>query len=420
MDKKKSVLNVGVSLVSEIILLITTLYVRRLLIQYIGNDANGLNSLYISIIGMLSVAELGVGKAIVYSMYVPIIADNKKQVAALFCLYKKLYRIIGIIIFVAGLVLMPILPLLINDYENLQINVYVSFFLTLVSVLLSYLYSAKSSLIEAYKDNYITTSILTLSRVVKSLLQVIVILVWKSYIAFVSCQIIETLIMWALTDVAVYRKHGDIIVIHETVDNETKIEIRRNVKALFMHKIGTILVQSTDNIIISGYIGVLVLGYYSNYAIIAGVITAFIGLFFSPLTSVVGHLCASGDSKKTKEYFFHFYYLNYILGVVFFLGYYSVIHSVVKLCFGSNLEVSQIIVFIITINQFTAYLRKASLLFRDASGTFYNDRWKPVAEGITNLVLSLLFVNMIRSPKVGKSRLRQLNNACSLTTEYSL
>ena len=395
MDKRKSVLNISVSIASRTILLVAALLVRRFLIQYIGNDVNGLNSLYSSIIGMLSVAELGVGSAIVFSMYSPIVAGEKSKVAALYCLYRKLYRIIGAVIFAAGIAVMPFLPHLIKDYKSMNVNVYLTFFLTLVSVVLSYLYSAKTSLIEAYKDNYITTIILTISKIIRYALQIAAILVWRSYIFFILCQIIETILVWCMTELVVRQLHYDIISMREKLDPETKHEVGSNVKAMFMHKIGTIMVNSIDNPVISGFVGVVILGKYMNYTIIAEVISSVIVLFFSPLTSVVGHLCAAGDMKSTKSYFNFFYCMNYILGFVFFLGYFSVIDNVVNLCFGYGLEVTRAISFVITLNYFIQYMRNASMLFKDASGSFYYDRWKPIVESVVNLALSLFLVNTI-------------------------
>lgn len=399
MDKKRSVLNVSTSVISRVILLAAALLVRRLLIRNIGNDVNGLNSLYSGIIGMLTVAELGVGSAIVYSMYRPIIDGNEGKVAALYRLYQKLYRIIGAVIFGAGLLVAPFLPALISDYKDISVNVYLPYILTLVSVVLSYLYSAKTSLIEAHKDNYITTAIMALGRLTRFALQIAAILIWKSYVAYVICQIIETLLIGGLTELVVRKRHGRLLAMRESVDPETKSEIKRNVKAMFMHKIGTILVNSIDSMIISGFIGVVVLGKYSNYAVLAGVLSGTISLFFSPLTSIVGHLCATGDPEKTERSFHHFFCLNYILGVVAYLGYFAVADHLVALVFGREQIVSRSIVFIISLNQFTQSMRVSSLLFRDASGTFYYDRWKPVAEGLINLALSLLFV-MIFPPEL--------------------
>lgn len=394
MDKKKGLLNVSASIFSRVLLLAAALLVRRLLIQYLGNSVNGLNSLYTSIIGMLAVAELGVGSAISYSMYKPIVEGNKEKTAALYGLYQRLYRIIGGIILAAALAVMPFLPGMISDYSELTVNVYLNFGLMLASVVLSYLYGAKTSLIEAYKDNYITTGILTVCRLVQYGLQAAVLIMFRSFPLFLVCQIAETLLAWGLTELAARKMHGDILALRIRADQETKKEITRNIRAMMMHHIGTVMVNTVDSIIISAFVGVAVLGKYSNYALIASVMTGTISLFFTPLVSIIGHLCAEGDREKIKRHFDRFYFLNYVLGVVFFLGYYAVIDQIIRLCFGTGLEVSRTVSFIITLDGFIKFMRRSVLLFRDASGTFYYDRWKPIAEGIVNLGLSLLFVQV--------------------------
>lgn len=397
MDRKKGILNISSSIISRIVLLFAALYVRRLLIQYIGNDANGLNSLYGSILGLLSVAELGVGSAIVFSMYRPIVDKNDTVVAALYSLYKKLYRIIGAVIFFAGMAVMPFLPKLISDYDSISVNVYTTFILTLISVTVSYLYSAKTSLIEAHKNNYITTGIITISKLLRYCLQAAAILIWRSYIIYLTCQIIESIAIWIMTEVMVRRLHPDIISMRERLDDETGKEVSRNVRAMFLHKIGSIMVGAIDSLIISSFIGVVILGKYSNYIVIVGVVTSIIALFFTPLTSVIGHMCASSTPSDIQRYFEYFYTLNYILGVVFLLGYYTVADNLIVLIFGPGLEMSDVVVFVITLNQFIGYMRSAQLTFRDASGTFYYDRWKPVVEGVVNLVLSIALVKLLPS-----------------------
>lgn len=395
MDKKKGLLNIGTSITSRILLLLIALYIRRLLIICVGNEANGINSLYGSVIGLLSVAELGVGVAIVFSMYKPIVDGDRRKVAALYCLYRKLYRIIGAVIFTAGLAVMPFLPRLISDYESLDINVYTTFVLTLVSAVLSYLYGAKTSLIEAHKDNYITTGIVTLSRLIRYALQVAALIIWKSFELFLVCQIIETLIIWGITDMVAKKLHPDILCMWEKLDAETTSEVTRSIGAMFMHKVGAILVGAVDGMVISAFIGVAVLGRYSNYTAVLGAVVGIVSLFFTPLTSVLGHLCASNDSGEIKKYFEHFYSFNYIIGVTFFLGYFAVIDSIVSILFGSSLCMPEAVSFMLALNSFIGYLRFSQLTFRDASGTFYYDRWKPAAEGLLNLVLSIALVKLL-------------------------
>ena len=190
MDKRKSLLNVSTSIVSHVLLLLASFLVRRLLIRYIGNDVNGLNSLYSSVIGVLGVAELGIGSAISYSMYKPIVESNDRKIAALYGLYQRLYRIIGAVILVAGLLVMPFLPHLISDYHSLKVNVYLNFGLVLLSVVLSYLYGAKTSLINAYKNNYLTTGITTVCHLIQYGLKAVVLIVFQSFPLFLAINII--------------------------------------------------------------------------------------------------------------------------------------------------------------------------------------------------------------------------------------
>ena len=171
MDKRKSIINVSVSIFFRFFMLIGSILVRRFLIQYIGNEVNGLDSLYASLIGFLSVAELGVGSAITFCMYKPIVEQDNSKVAALYQLFTKSYRVIGLIMFAVGVCLIPFLPYLAKDYVELNVDLGLTFFLMLLSIVLSYVFSAKTSLINAYKNNYVTTSISSIGMIVQYALQ---------------------------------------------------------------------------------------------------------------------------------------------------------------------------------------------------------------------------------------------------------
>lgn len=394
MDKRKSIINICVSISFKIVILVVTLLVRRFLIKYIGNEINGLNSLYLSIVGFLSVAELGVGSAITFCMYKPIIENDVEKVAGLYCLFKKLYLMIGIVILIAGLALMPFLPYFAKDYLEINVNLYLTFGLMLISIVLSYCFSAKSSLITAYKDNYIVTTITSLGTIMQCILQIVVLIFTKSYVWYLVCRIIAILFQWILTEIYARKDHSDIINLHVKIDPNTKKYVTRSIKAMFMHKIGDILVNTADSVIISIFIGVVLLGKYSNYVTIVSSMMGLITLFFTPLTAIIGHMSANGDVEAEKKYCNFFHTFNFIIGCIFFLGYYAVIDDVVAICFDKNLELGRDVVIVITINYFIQFMRQSINLFRDATGTFYYDRYKPLIEGAINIILSVIFVNI--------------------------
>ena len=352
MDKKKGLMNISISIAFKIFLLIANILVRRYLIKYIGNEINGLNSLYISILDFLSVAELGVGSAITFCMYKPIVDGDKLKVSALYSLFTRLYLIVGLIILIGGCALMPALPFLAKDYQNADVDLYLTFGLMLISVVLSYTFSSKTSLINAYKNNFITTTISSVGLLFQCILQIIVLIFTRSFVWFLVCRIISIALQWLSTEIIARIKYSEIISNKQQVDSETKKEVTKNVKAMFMHKIGTMLVSTADSIIISSFIGIIILGKYSNYTIIMSAMTSVIVLCFTPLTSVIGHMFVSEDRKQAKKYLDFFHTFNFVLGIIFFLGYYAVIDNFVAILFGNELELAKSISFVITLNCF--------------------------------------------------------------------
>lgn len=392
MDKKRSLLNIGVSVIFKMVIIVAEIIVRRFLIRYIGNDINGLNSLYLSILDFLSIAELGVGSAITFCMYKPIVDGDKEKVAALYRLFNKLYLIISAVIVVASGIVMIFLPALAKDYEQANVNLYLTFSIMVASVVITYFFSAKTSLINAYKDNYITNAVFSVGRILQDAMQLAVLYFTGSFEWFLVCRIISSLLQWAATEIIARRKHRDIIKIKSRVDVETRREVTKNVKAMFMHKIGNILVNSADSVIISAFLGIVILGKYSNYTTIIISMTSVLTLCFSSLTSVVGHMYVEEGSETAQKYCEFFHTFNFILGVVFMLGYYAIADNLISILFDYNVTLSKSIVYVITLNYFIQFMRQAVMLFRDATGTFYNDRWKPLFESILNIVLSILFV----------------------------
>lgn len=391
MDKRKSLINVVVAVFFKIILLVLTLFTRRFLIKYVGNEANGIFSLYTSIIGFLAIADLGIGTAITFSMYKPIVDGDKYKISALYKLFIKVYKIIGLIILVTGLCVLPALPYLAKDY-NANFNLYFTFLLMLSSIVISYLYSAKSSLINAYKNNYVTTAFHSIALIIEGILQLVLLYLYQSFELYLICKIISTCIEWLLTSIYFRKHHKHALDMSAKLDDVTKKGVMQKTKAMFMHKIGILLVNTSDSIIISAFISVVILGKYSNYTTIVTAMNGVIALAFTPLTSIIGHLCVGDNNKLKLKYFNFFYGVNFIIGIVFYLGYYAVIDDVITICFGQGLELSKDISIVITINYFIQFMRQSVLTFRDATGTFYNDRYKPLVEGILNIVLSISLV----------------------------
>ncbi len=392
MDKRKGILNIVVSITFHILTMVTAILVKRILIQSCGNDVNGLNALYLSIVGFLSIAELGVGSAISFCMYKPIVEGDIAYTSALYRLFQRVYLAIGGVIWVAGLGLTPFINHFAKDYEQINVDLHFTFMLMLLSVVITYWYGPKISLINAHKNNYITTTITSCGTILQSVLQIVVLLVTQSFVWYLICRILSSLCQGIVVHMVARKKYNHILTCTTTLDILNRTEITKNIKAMFMHKIGNLLVNTADNIVISVFIGVNALGSYSNYNTILVSVTNLTALVFTSLTSVFGHLYVETGKDTTQRYSNLFHVLNFALGCVIYLGFYAIINNLVALLFSPDLLIDQTIVFIITFNAFVQFMRRSVLAFRDATGTFYNDRWKPAIEGVVNVILSVLFV----------------------------
>lgn len=392
MDKKKGLLNISVSVGFKLITMFFVIFVKRILIDTCGNEINGLNSLYLNIIGFLAVAELGVGNAITFCMYEPIVNGDNDKVSALYGLFHKCYLTIAAVITLSGFVITPFLSYFAKDYTELDVNLYLTFILMLISVVLTYAFASKTSLINAYKNNYITNAISSGGLLLQYALQVLVLILTKSFIWYLICRIITSIVKWIITEWIARKKYSNIIRFKHKIDSDTKVKLIRSIKAMFMHKIGTVLVNTVDSVVISMFVGVIALGEYSNYLVIATSLVGVINLVFTSLVSVLGHMFVESDKTTSRKHCETFHLLNFIIGIICFLGYYAIIDDLIAILFSSDLIVSKSISIVITVNSFVQFMRQSTLSFREATGTFYNDRWKPLFEGLVNLVLSVIFV----------------------------
>ena len=131
--------------------IIVPFLMRTAMIYLRGVQYLGLNSLFTSILQVLNLAELGVGSAMIYSMYKPIAEDDNTTICALMKLYRTYYRVIGLVIAVIGCILTPFIPKLISGDIPQGLNIYILYLLNLGATVLSYwLYAYKNTSVLMY------------------------------------------------------------------------------------------------------------------------------------------------------------------------------------------------------------------------------------------------------------------------------
>lgn len=271
---------------------------RTAMIYFMGIQYLGLNSLFSSILQVLNLAELGVGSAMVYSMYKPIAEDNTHDICALMRLYKIYYRIIGVVIAVAGLVILPFIPNLISGDIPSELNIYVLFLLNLGSTVLSYwLFAYKNCLLTAHQRLDVTNIIMLITSIIQYAIQLYIICFVKNYYLY----IIVSLAMQAITNIVVAIVVTKMYPNYKPTGRLEKSVVRgitQRIRDLFTAKIGGVVVNSVDTIVISAFLGIEMLAIYQNYFYILNSIIGFVSIIFTSCTAGIGNSLVVETKEK--------------------------------------------------------------------------------------------------------------------------
>ena len=388
--------NIKKNLVFNIVKYVTNLLVRfilrTILIYYMGAEYLGLNGLFSNIFCFLNLAELGMGSAIVFSMYKPIAENDIEKVKSLQNLYKRFYIVISIIVGSFGLALTPFIELFMNGGIEADINVYVLYIMYLLQTLVGYWSAHKRSLLFAYQRSDVENIITTICVVAMSFGQVVVLIITKNYYLYFSVSILFSLLECVLVQVVANGMYPEINGKAEKLDDGTKKEITKNVVALSMHKIASAIVTSTDNILISTFLGLTILGVYSNYSLIYSSIATCIGLLNTALQASAGDLVARSDTQyvydKFKKTNFIFVYLSAMTTICLITLFQPFI---LKWTGDSKYLLDFSTVLLICFSYYFMQMRNGVGLYKGAAGLFWQDRYKAIAEAVINLVLSIVF-----------------------------
>lgn len=385
--------NVTRNLKSSILLQITNVIIKFLLrtvfIYTLGKEYLGVNGVFTNILTVLSLSELGLGTAIVYDMYQPIAENDTEKEVQLFRFYRYIYAIIGSVILLLGLVLVPFLKYIIKDVPNVS-HLYLIYCLQLVSTSASYFFAQYRSLLDAHQLNSINTQNNWLFAVIKTALQIIILVVWKNYIFYLLADLIVAVLSNYIISIKC-RKMFPYIV--STAKAQVPVEskhILKNAMSMFSIKVGITVVNATDNLLISTFISTILVGMYSNYSMITSVITASTMMISSSLQASVGNLCVSKNYEKTSEIFERIRFLYVSIYAVICSCMLPLINSFVKLWAGAEYVLDIRIVFVIVLNLYLTGVHQPIEVFMYADGLFRYFKIKPWIEAAINLVVSIL------------------------------
>ena len=388
--KTNSILNFLSGELGVIVVMITAFIVRTVFIKTLGTEYLGVNGLYSNILSVLSLTELGFGTAMIYSMYSPLANNDMEKLAQLLKLYKKVYIIIGTIVLALGLLLVPFLDVLIKNKPDIDGLTFYYILFLLNSVISYWFFAYRNSILQADQKSYIVNNYTTLFSIIKAILQIILLVCFKSFTVYLITQMVCTILQNLVLAIKVKKSYPvfDKKYKSKLPLNEKK-KIFKDVRALLLQKVSFTILNSTDSLIISAFVGINWVGLLSNYIMIEEAITSVLSQIIMSVSASIGNLVAVDDKDRVYSFFNKIYFINYWLYSFSAIALFVLLNPFIELWIGDEFVVSKALVFALVARFLMAGFMNTMSTFRSSFGLFTQGKYLPVAVALINIVLSI-------------------------------
>lgn len=385
-----SIKNLRAAWIGQFLNILAKFVMRRFFVQYISDDYLGLDAVFTNIIGLMNLAELGIGSAIFYALYSPLAENDEERVLGVMQLLAKVYRTIAIILIAVGVALMPLLTIIAPEAQGLP-YVHLLFGFYLANTVVSYLFTYKGLLASADQKSYITTRNHYIFIVSLNFAQIFVIYYWRSFIVYAAIQSLFTLaegisLSWMMDREYPILKKRERVVLPERVTKKIWADVRK----IVIGKVGNTIISSTDNLILSNVAGLLQTGIYSNYALIKSSLQAIVCQFQAAVSASVGNIAALGEREKEVDYFWFLNFLTTALYSVTSICLFNLMQPFIAYWLGGNYLMDYKVLFYTVVIYYLYGVRGIFGTFSMAHGVFDLEAKKTVLEAITNLLISII------------------------------
>lgn len=387
MRLENSLRNMKYNIIIHIINLIVQFINRTVFLKILGSEYLGINGLFDNILIILSLADMGMGSVLLYSMYEPLAKKDTSKLKKIINEYKKIYNLIALTILIAGICFVPFLRFFVKKMPNIEFI----FFLYLLNMIVPYLCFYKISIINADQKNYIVSVIQQIFNIISKIFMMSFLLITHNYILYLIIQIIFSVV----SNIYITKKAEKMYpFIKDTkdykLDKEAKRRIKNDTFATILHRIGGVVLGGTDNILISTMIGLETVGIYSNYVLIINGIKGLAVKYFLSMSASIGNMNVETSKEHLYDRFRKIFYGNFWIHTFCSICLYFLLNPFIEIWIGSQYVFDSYVVFIIVLMFYFEGMRDTVLNFKDAMGFFSQDKYKAIIEAVLNIFISII------------------------------
>ena len=386
--------NMLANAISSVIRLLFPFLNRTLFLWLLSAEYLGLNGLFTSILGVLSLAELGFGTAVVCSMYKPVADDDRELICAYLKFYRTIYRYVGSAIFIVGLCLLPFLSKLVHGHVPPDIDLHILYLIHLVNTAASYfLFAYRGSVLGAHHRNDVITNIRSGVSLAQYVATFLILLITRNYYLYVIATVFFTVVQNVLL-VKASRKYFPDIEPHGRLPLNLRRHVLSDVKSIFMHKVGGIITHSTDNIVISAFLGLVAVAAYGNYYYVLTTVGSLVGIVYSSMAGGFGNKIYTETKEQNFLLLMRMNRLTLMVTIWCAAMMLALYQPFIRVWTKNDPQLVRhaLTPILMVLYFYIMQARQTLMTFKAAAGIWRKDRWKPIVAGSVNIATNILLV----------------------------
>ena len=388
-----SIKNSGATIFGRLATLIMEFVLRTVLIKTLGIEYGGISSLFTDILQVLSLMELGLGSAIIFALYKPLAERNYPKINALMRFYKTAYNIIAAGVFILGLCCVPFLGSIVKDVPDIKEDIRLIFMLYVAASSCSYLVVYKETLIRASQQSRVAVRIEMAVQIIFMGLESLSLFIFHEYMIYLVLRIVTYLVRNLLISLEVKKRFPEVNFRgEERLSKADKNKLMKDVGAMALYKISGVVLNGTDSIIISTFLGTSLVGVMGHFRMISNCVTNLSNKVWVAVLPSVGNMAAVDDDDKQYRVFSKVNLGSFIFSAFCSIAMFNLCNPLVTVWLGADYTVSTITAFAIAFNMYLFLTILPFQTFRDANGLFVQGKYRPVIMSIINIGLSLALV----------------------------
>jgi len=396
MRVEKTLRNSITAIVSYAIIGLMTFIVRKLFTIYLPIEFLGYEGLFGNVFALLALADMGIETVVLYRLVEAYAKHDENEMATIMQLYKALYKVVGAVILVIGIVLMPILPMLVNEEVSGWKIIYIVYLLQLLSTLCTYFLAYKRLVFIVSQNEYRCVRVDTACTVIANVVRIVVIITLRSYIAYLLINVINNITMNLIIS-RIANKEFPFLKQKDTISKEQlkTAGYTKDIKNNIIQKVSGTIYGGTDNILISMFLGIKNVALVSNYMLVSSFVTTILTKVLHPFQAVIGNIVHSEDSEKNKEWFYMFDLISFFIGCFISISYAVLYNDFIVIWLGKDFLLPLSFVLFFALNQYVMWNHQLLTYYRYSFGQYEIDKYYILVGAILNIVCSIMGAKLI-------------------------